>query len=213
MRLYLLAAATLCVATVPTEAFAQPYQGQSGHVRYNSLEDNPYAVNFRVALHPFYAYIGTADSIGAYAMADYELSRTVAVRANVTYPYFNFTDSDRPSRFAIGEAMIRVHADEQRAAIISMVLRQTEVEDGTWTTSTDVPSTVRKTIGGRFGARYAQIPARFRQADNCPRNPCVYDSTRITAFVGFDAMTRDQPPHRVRGLRRAPRPWLVRVLR
>lgn len=175
----------------PTAVSAQPTS--AGQIRTQSLEDNPYKVNFRLMLHPGFLYVGLADVVGAYVGVESEFSRTVAVGGSVYIPYFNFdADEAQPSDFFQAEAWVRFNfLDELRRTRVRMTMEQYtsnhyETSQGEHYTSheiyVDAPTTIRRWRGMRLGAQLLTAPAMLKE--DCAGD-CAWDATRISAFAGY----------------------------
>ena len=181
--------AAILVASAPSFAEVTP----AGTVRTQSLEDNPYKVNFRLMLHPGFIYVGLADVTGAYVGVESELSRTLAIGGSVHLPYFNLdADEDQPSDFFQAEAWVRFNfLDELRRTTVRMTME--EYTSNHYQTANasghtrhqiyvDAPATVRRWRGMRLGAQLLTAPAVIQSACG---GECAWNATRISAFAGY----------------------------
>ncbi len=159
----------------------------AGQVRYQSLLDAPYAVNARLRLHPGFLYIGTADTVGAYAGLDVEPSRSFGVFGGVFVPYKNLTGEDMARSFLAAEAGIRFHfVDALRQTRVRMTLASSYTQNyapnsdvAGWTNETyvDAPATSREVRGIRLGAQYLRLPLNRKHGD--------WEATRVGGFIGY----------------------------
>ncbi len=179
------------LALVSAPALAQPTP--AGTVRTQSLEDNPYKVNFRLMLHPAFIYVGLADVTGAYLGVESEFSRTVAVGGSVHLPYFNLDAGDnQPSDFVQAEAWVRFNfSDELNRTTVRMTMEeytsnhyQTANAEGYTRHQiyVDAPATVRRWRAVRLGAQLLTAPAVIQSGCN---GDCAWNATRVSAFAGY----------------------------
>lgn len=166
---------------------AAPAFAQNSQVRYRNVTDEPYAVNFRIMVHPAALYISPADTLGVAGGFELEPSRTFAFGAWGQVPYLNLTDEDRPREYLQAEAWVRFNfADELGGTLVRMSLSSQYIDNWDDTSSVagwtheqyvNAPATLRRFRGMRVGAQYLQLPLAKHHGD--------WDATRISAFLGY----------------------------
>lgn len=186
---------TLCLAVCATGTAYATTTTSAGQVRFENREDNPYAVNLRLLLHPVALYVGTADTLGAYGALEWEPSRTMAVGGSASVPYYHL-DRNRgiPNDYFQAEAWVRFNfVDRLRGTQVRLTLHEyasnyQQTSDGTsWTQHeiyVNAPATVREFRGMRLGAQYLQLPAVDDTDETC-RTECRWNATRIVGFLGY----------------------------